>query len=253
MNCSFYIKKDTQRSIHGSTVPSKIAFTVSSTFNRLSISSLLLVFCVSTLALGCEEEAPPPKSRGFASRFSSVPKKANKKTPKGPAAQGRKAGQTPLLIPERLRRKEFLHSSGWVSSLKIRGDVKGLRDPFIPDIPELKDQDEIQVDPSSIQRNLVVKIPIKSQDLTFTGSMTGLESNIAMLEDASGAGYNIRVGDIVGRNPEFVRVSSITSNEVRFQPVLGIPQDEALDSPRLLKRLREFEDYSNLDHRRGVP
>jgi len=146
------------------------------------------------------------------------------------------------MIPSRLKRKELLEASGWRTNDEIRGLVAEMRDPFWPEIPELKDKEEIEIDPSSVQRRLVVAVPVAPQSLTFKGSLTGIEVSLAMLEDSSGTGYTVRVGDVIGRNPEFVRVRQITSNEIRFEPILGIPDNEPSDSPKLLKRLKDDDE-----------
>ncbi|MAD61248.1 MAG: hypothetical protein CMH49_07045, partial [Myxococcales bacterium] len=86
-----------------------------------------------------------------------------------------------VVIPNRLKRAELLKSSGWDSFKRIRERIKNARDPFWPDIPELKDQDEVEVDPSSVQRKLVVKVPEAVTNLKFKGTLTGLATNLAML------------------------------------------------------------------------
>jgi Tfp pilus assembly protein PilP len=102
----------------------------------------------------------------------------------------------------------------------------------------MRDQEEVEVDPSSVQRRLVVKVPENPKLLKFKGTLTGMASNIAMLEDGAGKGYNVRVGDIIGKSPVFVRVSMITSNRIIFEPVLGISEEEIAGNPMLSKQLR---------------
>ena len=221
------------------------------------ITLLSLTFALPILTVGCGgEEAQVNPQRGVSrSRRTTASNKTKKNTfSKSTTGQGaiQKSNEDFITIPERLKRKEYLDSSGWMSYRQIKDKIKGSRDPFRPDIPELKAQEDIEVDPTSIQRNLVVTVPVLSHQLEFKGSLTGLEMNLAMLEDPTGVGYTVRVGDIVGKSPEFVRVKQITSNEIKFEPILGISPDEAPDSPRLNKKLRESDDYSTLEQR-GTP
>jgi Tfp pilus assembly protein PilP len=137
-----------------------------------------------------------------------------------------------------LKRAELFTPLGWDNHVRLAERLEGARDPFWPDIPELKDQVDVEVDPSSVQRQLVVKVHEFVQNLEFTGSITGMASGLAMLEDNAGTGYSVRVGDIIGKPPEYVRVKLITDNRILFEPVLGIPDDEPKDSPRLIKKLR---------------
>ena len=150
-----------------------------------------------------------------------------------------------IKIPLRLKRKELLNAKGWADFRRIRDQIKRVRDPFTPDLPEMRDQEEVEVDPSSVQRRLVVKVPENPKLLKFKGTLTGMESNLAMLEDGSGKGYNVRVGDIIGKPPVFVRVSMITSNKIMFEPVLGISADEVADNPMLSKQLRDGSEEND--------
>lgn len=152
-----------------------------------------------------------------------------------------------VTIPNRLKRAELLKSTGWDSFKRIRERIQQARDPFWPDIPELKNQDEVEVDPSSVQRKLVVTVPESIENLKFKGTLTGMASNLAMLEDGGGTGYSVRVGDIIGKAPEYVRVKMITSNKISFEPVLGIDENEPEESPRLVKFLREESDQSEIE------
>lgn len=214
------------------------------TLNSKALALFFVCLALTPLSLsGCgEDEVATTQQRGIPAHMR------RKRSPKNKvgSAQGSKAvpGSLDVSIPNRLKRKELLSSSGWRTNAEIRTQLEGMRDPFWPDIPELKDQEEVEVDPRSVQRRLVVTVPLPPQSLEFKGSMTGLEVNLAMLEDSGGTGYTVRVGDIIGRNPEFVRVSQITSSEIRFEPILGIPDGEPLDSPKLLKRLQDEDDSS---------
>ena len=221
----------------------------------ITLISLVLSLPILTSGCGGEETQVNPQRGVSRSRRAVTSNKVKKNKPSQSAmGQGsiQKSNEDFITIPERLKRKEYLHSSGWMSYRQIKDKIKGSRDPFRPDIPELKAQEDIEVDPTSIQRNLVVTVPVLSHQLEFKGSLTGLEMNLAMLEDPTGVGYTVRVGDIVGKSPEFVRVKQITSNEIKFEPILGISPDEAPDSPRLSKKLRESDDYSTLEQR-GTP
>ena len=192
---------------------------------------------------GDEEEAT--MQRGVSRRRRAAPsaKKptAAQSAAQGAVAQGQDISQR-LTVPIHLKRAELFTPTGWDDFMRIRERLREARDPFWPDIPELKDQDEVEVDPSSVQRRLVVKVREFVQNLEFKGSLTGTASSLAMLEDNAGTGYSVRVGDIIGKPPEYVRVKLITNNRIFFEPVLGIPEDEPPNSPRLVKALREEQE-----------
>ena len=122
--------------------------------------------------------------------------------------------------------------------------ISGGQQRSLAHIWDLEDQDEVEVDPSSVQGKLVVAVPHAITNLEFKGTLTGMSSNLAMLEDGAGTGYTVRVGDIIGKPPEFVRVKMITNNKITFEPVLGVPEEESADSPRLRKLLRENDGSS---------
>ena len=220
---------------------------VSYRFEFAIIASLL------SIILACEEDegAAAPAQRGLsAAQMQGLSKSGSGTSKKTKAQGGSTTAVTPgnkrdisaiLTIPNRLKSAELLKSNAWPNFKRIREKIKGARDPFWPDIPELRDQDEIEVDPSSVQRKLVVAVPELVINLKFKGSLTGIATNLAMLEDNAGTGYSVRVGDIIGKAPEYVRVKMITNNKITFEPVLGIPEDESKDSARLLKVLRENE------------
>lgn len=178
-------------------------------------------------------------------RLKNAPPPTAKKTKAQGTPQEQKLGadiSSLLVIPNRLKRVELMESSGWDDFKRIRERIKNARDPFWPNIPELKDQDEVEVDPSSVQQKLIVKVPETVLNLKFKGTLTGMSANLAMLENSAGTGYTVRVGDIVGKSSEFVRVKMITNNKITFEPVLGISENEPKDSPRLVKVLREGEE-----------
>ena len=213
----------------------------------------LFSLCLPLLMLfsACEEEGSnggqvqrglsPEQMRRLKNAPPTKVKKKAQGAPQGSINQGADISAL-VVIPNRLRRAELLKSSGWDNFKRIRERIKNARDPFWPDIPELKDQDEVEVDPSSVQRKLVVKVPEAVINLKFKGTLTGMATNLAMLEDSAGTGYSVRVGDIVGKAPEYVRVKMITNNKITFEPVLGINENEPKDSPRLIKVLREGEE-----------
>ena len=189
--------------------------------------------------LGCGEEEQQNTQRGIPARYRrQVTNQTQPNNQQGQQASGQDVSDR-VNIPLRLKRAELIESKGWDDFRRIRERVKGARDPFWPDIPELKDQEEVEVDPNSVQRRLVVKVNENHQALKFKGTLTGATANLAMLEDGAGTGYTVRVGDIIGKPPVFVRVSMITSNQIIFEPVLGVPEDTAPDSPMLSKKLRE--------------
>jgi len=213
---------------------------------RTRLSSALLLCAAALSLLACEDEPQYAATRGVSGRGAgsvAAPKPtAAQGARPGQGAQGAQGGAPPVTVPDRLKRRALISPEGWRRSSEIRAQLQALRDPFVPDILELRDQEDVEVDPASLQRSLVVAVPVPSQQLLFKGTLTGAESNLAMLEDSAGTGYTVRVGDIIGKNPEFVRVSQITSNEVRFEAVLGLPKDEPADSPKLRKQLQENDD-----------
>lgn len=214
--------------------------------------TLVLVLSLFT-HLGCDDEGGGgggPVQRGLSpAQLKRLQSSPSPNTQKKKKAQGSTQSQNMstdlskvLVIPNRLKRAGLMRSSGWDDFKRIRERLKNARDPFWPDIPELKDQDEVEIDPTSVQRKLVVKVPENALNLKFQGTLTGRAANLAMLVDGSGAGYTVRVGDIIGKPPEFVRVKMITNNKIIFEPVLGVNENEPKDSPRLLKVLREGEE-----------
>ena len=214
------------------------------------ITSIMLLSITSLTA--CDDESSGgggPVQRGLSPeqmrRLKNAPPTKPQKKAQGAPQESVNQGSdisSLVVIPNRLKRAELLKSSGWDNFKRIRERIKNARDPFWPDIPELKDQDEVEVDPSSVQRKLVVKVPEAVINLKFKGTLTGMATNLAMLEDSAGTGYSVRVGDIVGKAPEYVRVKMITNNKITFEPVLGVNEDEPKDSPRLIKVLREEEE-----------
>lgn len=222
-------------------------------FSWISSGWIVTLCLLSSMTfIGCDDDegGGGPVQRGLSPdqmrRLKNAPptKTTQKKAqgaPQGVINQGADISSL-VVIPNRLKRAELLKSSGWDNFKRIRERIKNARDPFWPDIAELKDQDEVEVDPSSVQRKLVVKVPEAVINLKFKGTLTGMATNLAMLEDSAGTGYSVRVGDIVGKAPEYVRVKMITNNKITFEPVLGINEDEPKDSPRLVKVLRENEE-----------
>lgn len=218
------------------------------------IALILFITCLTPILIACEDEVPTTQQRGIPAHLMKRSSSSKSKgTTQGAQGMKMKPGGIDVVIPSRLKRKELLTASGWRSNDDIRGILDLMRDPFWPDIPELKDKEKIEIDPTSVQRKLVVAVPVTPQTLVFKGSLTGIEVNLAMLEDSAGTGYTVRVGDIIGRNPEFVRVRLITSNEIRFEPILGIPDNEPEDSPKLLKRLQDDDDERSTSGFVGTP
>jgi Tfp pilus assembly protein PilP len=195
---------------------------------------------------GCGEEAPQySNKRGIPSHLRRKSKASGKKKKK--VSQGQKNKQ--IRIPERLKRKELFNALGWRSTQKIRGDLDQLRDPFTPSMPETKKQEEVKVDPESIQQKLEVAVKADFRDLKFTGALTGIAVNQALLEDSSGRGYTVRVGDIIGQSPDYVRVAGITSNQIRYEWVSR--GNESAQLPPLRYSLRS--DDSNLESSQAKP
>ena len=209
-----------------------------------------LLFCavgLCSLSLeGCGEEAPQySNQRGLPAHLRRKSNSSGKKKKK--VSQGQKGEY--VRIPERLKRKELFSSSGWRSTQKIRVDLNQLRDPFTPDMPEMKKQEEVKVDPESIQQKLEVAVKVDFRDLKFTGALTGIAVNQALLEDSSGRGYTVRVGDIIGQSPDYVRVAGITSNQIRYEWVSR--GNESAQAPPLRYSLRS--DDSNLESNQVTP
>ena len=219
-------------------------------FKILKEKGVIVLLClmgIGTFNLaGCGEEAPQYSTqRGIPSHLRRKSKSSSKKKKK--VSQGQRTEQ--VQIPERLKRKELFTSLGWRSTQKIRGDLEQLRDPFTPDMPEMKKQEEVKVDPESIQQKLEVAVKVDFRDLKFTGALTGIAVNQALLEDPSGRGYTVRVGDIVGQSPDYVRVAGITSNQIRYEWVSR--GNESAQAPPLRYSLRS--DDSNLESSQVTP
>lgn len=200
---------------------------------------------VAVGGLGCGEEEEVVMQRGvpnhYRQQMNAGAKKSSKSGNGGALDQGRDITSR-LVIPIHLKRAELIESKGWEDFKKIRERIPQTRDPFWPDIPELKDQEEVEIDPSSVQRRLIVAVNENHELLKFKGTLTGSTANLAMLEDGAGTGYTVRVGDVIGKPPVFVRVSLITNNKIMFEPVLGLPEDITADSPTLSKILREEDE-----------
>ena len=230
-------------SLHHKVIPSLPLVIVKG--KGLLVSLCLMGVCSLNL-VGCGEEAPQySNQRGIPAHLRRKSKSSSKKKKK--VSQGQRTEQ--IQIPERLKRKELFTSLGWRSTQKIRGDLEQLRDPFTPDMPEMKKQEEVKIDPESIQQKLEVAVKIDFRDLKFTGALTGIAVNQALLEDPSGRGYTVRVGDIVGQSPDYVRVAGITSNQIRYEWVSK--GNETAQAPPLRYSLRS--DDSDLESSQVTP
>ena len=185
--------------------------------NGCIVFGMSLIMCSFNL-VGCGGEEPQYSTqRGIPTHLrrkkgSSGKSKGQKKNT---VSQGQRGDS--VRIPDRLKRKELFSSMGWRSTQKIRADLDQLRDPFTPNMPEMKKQEEVKIDPESVQQKLEVAVKVDFRNLAFTGALTGIAVNQALLEDSSGRGYTVRVGDIVGQSPDYVRVASITSNQIRYE------------------------------------
>ena len=111
--------------------------------SALAVCFLCLALTPLSLSACGEDEVATTQQRGIPAHMR---RKSSPKSTPG-AAQGAKAtpGALDVTIPNRLKRKELLSSSGWRTSAEIRTQLEGMRDPFWPDIPELKDQEEVEV------------------------------------------------------------------------------------------------------------
>ena len=155
----------------------------------------------------------------------------------GAAAATTAASASPAALPEKLRRQELLEASGWSSSEAVRAALEGnLRDPFLPDLPELQLKQDVRADRAEIERRLRVTLPLSPRELELQAVITGTAVHQAMLSDSSGLGHFVRVGDIIGKSPDFVRVAQITSTEVVFEPIFKLEGGSEADREELLRK-----------------
>jgi Tfp pilus assembly protein PilP len=107
-------------------------------------------------------------------------------------------------------------------------EAKGRRDPFRPLIAP-----RTEVARTRPKTGLAALEP---KELKLTGIIWGGRGFYALVEAPNGAGYVVRVNDVVGEN---ARVAKITSDVVTFEERMGpVPQSQA----RLVElRLRKEE------------
>jgi Tfp pilus assembly protein PilP len=107
-------------------------------------------------------------------------------------------------------------------------EVKGRRDPFRPLIAP-----KTEVARTRPKTGLAA---VEPKELKLTGIIWGGRGFYALVEAPNGAGYVVRVNDVVGEN---ARVAKITSDVVTFEERMGpVPQSQA----RLVElRLRKEE------------
>lgn len=113
-------------------------------------------------------------------------------------------------------------------------DPKGKRDPFKPFIIESQRQQESQV----LARNPLQRYDVSQ--LKLVAIIWQLDNPTAMMEDASGKGYIITKGTLIGKNDGIV--SAITEKEVvvteKFTNLLG---EEKIKDVRIRLHLEEKE------------
>lgn len=107
-------------------------------------------------------------------------------------------------------------------------EVKGRRDPFRPLIAPRTE--------AARTRPKTGLAALEPKELKLTGIIWGGRGFYALVEAPNGAGYVVRVNDVVGEN---ARVAKITSDVVTFEERMGpVPQSQA----RLVElRLRKEE------------
>lgn len=107
-------------------------------------------------------------------------------------------------------------------------EAKGRRDPFRPLIAP-----KTEVARTRPKTGLAA---VEPKELKLTGIIWGGRGFYALVEAPNGAGYVVRVNDVVGEN---ARVAKITSDVVTFEERMGpVPQSQA----RLVElRLRKEE------------
>lgn len=196
---------------------------------KQNINLKVISLCL-TLLFACEDDEPRAATRGFA----NAPAVANQ----GTASEGANIPEGVITeikipVPERFKVKELFTTQGWTSLDKIRQSYQyssteqvRVRDPFFPDIPELKGE-TIQVsDVSSIEKNLKVAVEATPQELKLIMTFTKTIPIQASVVDASGTDHMVKVGDIIGKSPEYVRVSHISNDHIKFEPLLGISAED---------------------------
>jgi Tfp pilus assembly protein PilP len=197
-----------------------------------SMSSIktILGFALVLISMACEDDEPRAATRGFsnvptAPSQNAVSEGAN--IPEGVIAEIK------IPVPERFKVNELFTPQGWTSIEKIRQSYQyssteqaRIRDPFFPDIPELKGE-TIQVsDVSSIEKNLKVAVEATPQELKLIMTFTKTIPIQASVVDASGTDHLVKVGDIIGKSPEYVRVSHISNDHIKFEPLLGVSAED---------------------------
>ena len=218
----------------------------SCTLDRQKSKSGIWVKCtllgMLLLSLSACGDDPPARSstRGIPAhlrRGGSTSAGAGTSAGTGAATTASAASASPAALPEKLRRQELLEASGWSSSEAVRAALEGnLRDPFLPDLPELQLKQDVRADRVEIERRLRVTLPLSPRELELQAVITGTAVHQAMLSDSSGLGHFVRVGDIIGKSPDFVRVAQITSTEVVFEPIFKIEGGSEADREELLRK-----------------
>jgi Tfp pilus assembly protein PilO len=221
--------------------------------NELSDSKLLgRIVYIESLDLSKNPSATNTTGTELRGSFLLVTfmSKASLKDVKGPDGQPILAApikEEPLpqiSLPERLKSPEWLNPKNWYSPEEIRTAYQyelqiqsPLRDPFTPNMPELNNADNKVNDPKSIENSLNIKINVPAQDLKLIMTITLAGSPEATFKDPAGLDYMVKVGDIIGRSPEYVKVFQILDDKVILEPFLGISQDDSNLKQKTIKEL----------------
>ena len=207
----------------------------SSAYRRLlGVLALSLSF---TPVSGCGDDEPQRSmTRGVPAHLRRGGGNTNSPSGGGtPAQQAQQAA--PATLPEKLRRQGLLEASGWIGPEQIRNALSSpLRDPFLPDLPELQMRQDVRADRVAIEQRLQVTLPLSPRELDLEAVITGTAVHQAMLSDSSGRGHFVRVGDIIGKSPDFVRVSQITATEILFEPIFRLEGGSEADRQAMLRK-----------------
>ncbi len=106
-----------------------------------SLNLHIVSLCLALL-IACEDDEPRAATRGFA----NAPAVANQgATSEGANIPEGVISEIKIPVPERFKVKELFTAQGWTALDKIRQSYQyssteqvRIRDPFFPDIPELK-------------------------------------------------------------------------------------------------------------------
>ena len=188
--------------------------------------------CISLLLMvGCDEEQSPAAKLKDKARVvsKSISKVAPKPSIQNQSDQNGKEGQKTLdqagkkpglskggASPEFLA--EFAKKANIAKPL-AKYDSKGRVDPFVPLISE-RDKSSAPVTQVSNKpkRELTPLEKLSLSQLTLVAVVEMPGQTIAMVEEASGKGYEVTLGTYIGKNSG--RVTAITSNSVKIEETI---------------------------------